>query len=107
MVKSLDLMQSCGIVTQLGGEMVKQPESHKYTAVTRRLRLNGQSTSIRLEYAFWDCLDRMAEARGMTSPAFLSKMQAEILEQQGEMHNFTSILRCACVVFQDEQIKGC
>jgi predicted DNA-binding ribbon-helix-helix protein len=47
--------------------------------VTRRLRLNGQSTSIRLERPFWQMLDRIAMRRGLTTPAYLSQLQSELI----------------------------
>ena len=68
-----------------------------YESATRSLRLNGQSTSIRLEVAFWEMLDVIAAAEGFTTPGFISKLHAEVLEQQGEARNFTSLLRCACL----------
>ena len=37
----------------------------RYENVTRRLRLNGQSTSIRLERAFWGILDQIAREEGL------------------------------------------
>lgn len=77
----------------------------RYESVTRRLRLNGQSTSIRLERAFWGILDQMAEREGSTTPAFLSKLHSEVLEQQGEANNFSSLLRCACTIHLGELEK--
>lgn len=71
----------------------------RYTTTTRRLRLNGQSTSIRLENAFWDILDRMALADGMSTPALISRLHSEVLETRGEPVNFTSLLRTACLLF--------
>ena len=71
------------------------PES--YEPVTRRLRLSGHSTSIRLERGFWCILDGMAAREGMTTPAFLSRLHDEVLLSQGEATNFTSLLRCACL----------
>lgn len=68
-----------------------------YTCETRSLRLNGQSTSIRLEAAFWGILDNIAAAEGLTTPAFISKLHSEVLELHGEARNFTSLLRCACL----------
>lgn len=64
---------------------------------TRSIRMNGQSTSIRLERAFWDILDAMARHQGYTTPRFLSELQTEVLELRGEVSNFTSLLRCACL----------
>ncbi|MBP9184987.1 MAG: ribbon-helix-helix domain-containing protein [Fuscovulum sp.] len=74
----------------------------RYEYVTRRLRLNGQSTSIRLERAFWGILDQMAGKEGTSTPAFLSKLHSEVLEQHGEASNFTSLLRCACTIHLGE-----
>jgi predicted DNA-binding ribbon-helix-helix protein len=73
-------------------------QPYRYESVTRRLRLNGQSTSIRLERAFWAILDEIAGAEGSTTPAFVSKLHSEVLEQRGEPENFTSLLRCACLI---------
>lgn len=70
----------------------------RYACTTRRLRLNGQSTSVRLEDGFWAILDELAEAEGMTTPAFLSQLHREVLELHGEPPNFTSLLRCTCLV---------
>lgn len=70
----------------------------RYRPETRHLRLNGQSTSIRLEAAFWDILDRIAAAEGCSTAAFISKLHDEVLLLHGEARNFTSILRCTCLV---------
>lgn len=70
-----------------------------YKGETRSLRLNGQSTSIRLEAAYWEMLDAIAEAEGFTTPGFISKLHSEVLELHGEAANFTSLLRCACLKF--------
>jgi predicted DNA-binding ribbon-helix-helix protein len=74
----------------------------RYESVTRRLRLNGQSTSIRLERAFWGILDHIAAKEGVSTPVFLSKLHSEVLQQQGEVTNFTSLLRCACTIHLGE-----
>ncbi len=71
----------------------------RYASETRRLRLNGQSTSIRLENAFWSIVDEIAASEGLSTPAFISKLHAEVLELHGEPENFTSLLRCACLEF--------
>ena len=76
-------------------------DPERYAGETRRLRLNGQSTSIRLENAFWAILDDIAAGEGMSTPAFVSKLHAEVLELRGEPENFTSLLRCTCLIYQD------
>ena len=74
-------------------------DPERYSNTTRRLRLNGQSTSIRLENTFWAILDQIAENEGVSTPAFISKLHSEVLELRGEPANFSSLLRCACLVF--------
>lgn len=74
----------------------QDPASYEYE--TRSLRLNGQSTSIRLEHSFWNVLNEIAEAEGLSAPQFISKLHSEVLELHGEVRNFTSLLRCACLV---------
>jgi predicted DNA-binding ribbon-helix-helix protein len=71
----------------------------RYAPETRRLRLNGQSTSLRLEAAFWDILDTVAAGEQMSTPAFISKLHDEVLEQHGETTNFSSLLRCSCLLY--------
>lgn len=71
----------------------------RYEQITRRLRLNGQSTSIRLERTFWGIMDELAESQNMTTPAFMSKLHSEVLDQHGEPKNFASLLRCCCLVY--------
>ena len=70
-----------------------------YEPQTRHLRLNGQSTSIRLEQSFWEIIDRIAIGEGFTTPAFISKLHSEVLQLHGEAQNFTSLLRCACLKY--------
>ncbi|MCB5199456.1 Predicted DNA-binding protein, contains Ribbon-helix-helix (RHH) domain [Loktanella sp. DSM 29012] len=79
-------------------------DPHRYASQTRSLRLNGQSTSIRLENAFWGVIDQIAERDGVTTPMFISKLHAEVLELRGEPENFTSLLRCACLKFMESSI---
>lgn len=74
-------------------------DPERYACHTRRLRLNGQSTSIRLENAFWKIIDEIADRDGASTPVFLSRLHAEVLELHGEPSNFTSLLRCACLKF--------
>ncbi|ETX30432.1 ribbon-helix-helix domain-containing protein [Roseivivax isoporae] len=75
----------------------------RYASTTRRLRLNGQSTSIRLENAFWDTLDEIAAFDGVSTPCFLSKLHSEVLDLRGEPENFTSLLRTTCLIYLSRQ----
>lgn len=75
----------------------------RYALLTRRMRLNGQSTSVRLEKSFWRILDGIAAEEGLTTPAFVSKLHSEVLLIHGEPDNFTSLLRCTCLVYLESQ----
>lgn len=74
----------------------------RYTPVTRRIRLNGQSTSIRLEATFWRIIDEIAASQGLSTPKFISTLHSEVLELNGEARNFTSLLRCAALIHMGE-----
>jgi predicted DNA-binding ribbon-helix-helix protein len=75
----------------------------RYQPVTRHLRLNGQSTSLRLEAAFWGILGQIAAGEGLSTPAFISRLHDEVLLLHGEARNFSSVLRCTCLVWLERQ----
>jgi predicted DNA-binding ribbon-helix-helix protein len=70
-----------------------------YAYVTRSVRLARHSTSLRLERQFWDILSEIAAQQGMTLPRFLSVLYDEVFEEHGEVPNFASLLRNACVIY--------
>ena len=74
----------------------QSPESYAFE--TRSIRLNGQSTSLRLEKMFWTVLEAIAAREGFTVPKFVSTLHNEILIMRGEAPNFSSHLRCVCLV---------
>lgn len=74
-----------------------------YRTVTRSVRLDGFSTSIRLEALFWSILDQIADHEGMSTPRFISTLYGEVLERRGEVGNFTSLLRVTCAVHIERQ----
>lgn len=86
-------------------EVFAGQDPERYASTTRRLRLNGQSTSIRLENAFWATLDEIAAAEGVSTPHFISTLHAEVLELRGEPTNFTSLLRSACLKFMEMKLS--
>ena len=79
----------------------QEPET--YAHETRAVRLNGHSTSIRLETAFWDILEEIAEEEGTTVARFASTLHGEVLERRGTVGNFASLLRVACTVWLRER----
>lgn len=70
-----------------------------YAYITRSIRLGGHATSLRLEAAFWEILDEIAEEQGLTTPRFVSTIYDEVLELHGSIANFASLLRVACVLY--------
>ncbi len=69
-----------------------------YQGETRSLRLSGHATSIRLESAFWRILEDLAQDQDLPLSKFISTLYDEVTELHGETRNFTSLLRCACLV---------
>jgi predicted DNA-binding ribbon-helix-helix protein len=80
------------------------PDSYAFE--TRSMRLNGQSTSLRLEKVFWGILEEIAAGEGMSVPRFVSTLHQEILLLRGEVPNFTSHLRCICVMARTSAQPG-
>lgn len=76
-----------------------QPQ-RDYESQTRSLRIDGHSTSIRLEMAFWDTLEEIAGKEDMSLAKFLTKLHSEVLDHCGEVHNFASLLRCSCLIYR-------
>src|SRR3954463_10174179 len=71
--------------------------------VTRSLRLHGAVTSIRLEARFWAILDGIAAGERTTTPKFLARLHDEVLELHGEVRNFSSLLRVACLIWLEQR----
>lgn len=74
----------------------------RYASETRSVRLAGHGTSIRLEKAYWEILEEVSSAQDLTLAKFLTLLHDEILEMNGEVQNFTSLLRCACLTYMEE-----
>jgi predicted DNA-binding ribbon-helix-helix protein len=77
----------------------RQPQ-RDYESQTRSLRIGGHSTSIRLELAFWDTLEEIANQEGMSLAKFLTRLHSEVLDHHGEVNNFASLLRCCCLIYR-------
>jgi len=74
-----------------------------YQSQTRSLRLNGQSTSLRLEQKFWRVLDEIAAKEDISTPQFVSQLHREVAAIHGETQNFSSLLRCTCLVYLENR----
>lgn len=76
-----------------------------YECQSRSIRMQGHVTSIRLEAIYWHILEESAQAQEMTLARFLSELYNEVLNLDGEVCNFTSLLRCGCLNYVNH-IKG-
>ena len=77
----------------------------RYTGETRSVRLGGHVTSVRLENAYWEILEEVSAAQDMTLGKFLTTLHDEVLDLRGEVNNFASLLRCACLTYVGE-VRG-
>lgn len=76
----------------------KQPlEGYQYK--TRSIRLDGHVTSVKLEASFWQVLEEIATKQQMRLSHFLSNLYNEALDHAGDVTNFTSLLRCTCLIY--------
>jgi predicted DNA-binding ribbon-helix-helix protein len=76
------------------------PDTYAY--VTRSVRLNGYSTSIKIEAKFWRVLEEIAQQEGVALTSFLATLHDEAEAIHGEVRNFASLLRCTCLVYLSE-----
>ena len=51
---------------------------------------------------FWNLIDEIAERENLTTPKFLSQLYEEVVEINGEIPNFASMLRTTCVLYLRE-----
>lgn len=83
--------------------MFSSIDPRDYAFQTRSVRLGGHATSIRLEATFWAILDEVAAVQQVSLGRFLSKLHDETMAlEEGEPHNFASLLRCACLTYVAE-----
>jgi predicted DNA-binding ribbon-helix-helix protein len=77
-----------------------------YECETRSIRIDGHVTSIRLEHLFWNVLEELAACQKLTVPQFASKLYDEVLDSRGEVKNFASLLRCCCLIYNNNRAAG-
>ncbi|CAK4067214.1 ribbon-helix-helix domain-containing protein [Vibrio sp. MarTm2] len=80
-------------------EIFSQQPQENYQTVARSIRIDGHATSIKLEASFWQILEEIAAKQEMSLPRFISSIHNEALQHNGEISNFTSLLRCACLIY--------
>jgi predicted DNA-binding ribbon-helix-helix protein len=80
-----------------------QPQ-RDYESQTRSLRIGGHCTSIRLEKSFWDTLEEIAATQNMSLAKFLTTLHDEVLDHNGEVRNFASLLRFSCLIYRSRNV---
>ena len=102
---TLEIHRQHGFVVPMCEIFAGQKRSN-YQCQTRSIRLNGQCTSVRLECKFWSILDEIAENESISTPQFISRVHTEVMALHGETRNFSSLLRCACLVYLEHQAEA-
>jgi predicted DNA-binding ribbon-helix-helix protein len=80
-------------------KMFAQQPLHDYESQTRSIRIQGHSTSIRLENTFWAMLEEIAAREGASVGRFVNTLHDEVLQRHGEVRNLASLLRCSCLIY--------
>lgn len=81
-------------------EVFATQDPSRYRPINRSVRIDGHSTSVQLEAAFWDIVDEIACEQGMTTSRFLTTLYDEALRVNGVVPNFASLLRTSCLIYQ-------
>jgi len=61
--------------------------------VAKSIRLNGKSTCIRLELAYWRILELLADQEGVPVNRLLSLLDLDVQYQPGVVTNFSALVR--------------
>lgn len=71
-------------------------DSELWKSRTRSLRIDGVSTSIRIENFFWSTLEEIAARDRMTVSQLITRLYYESIDAEHDLGNFTSFLRVCC-----------
>lgn len=72
----------------------------------RSVRMEGVSTSIRLENLYWRVLEELASRDRMSLSQLLVRLHTELTEAHGKVENFSSFLRVCCGRYLMLQLDG-
>jgi predicted DNA-binding ribbon-helix-helix protein len=75
------------------GRLFQFTDSGSYALHTRKIRIHGHSTSVRLELGFWAILDEMAHVEGRSVGRLVSMLHDEMRQGETDLTNFASCLR--------------
>jgi predicted DNA-binding ribbon-helix-helix protein len=81
-------------------------DSELWKSRTKSLRIDGVSTSIRIENFFWSTLEEIAARDRMTVNQLITKLYYESIDAEHDLGNFTSFLRVCCARYHSLIAKG-
>ncbi len=58
--------------------------------------------AVRRTESFWDTLEEIAAKEEMSLAKFLTTLHNEVLDHDGEVNNFASLLRCSCLIYRSK-----
>lgn len=87
-------------------EMFATQDPDYYDSRMRSVRISGVVRSIQLENGFWRILEDIAAEQDMTVSEFITRLYDEMCELQGEVKNFTSALRCSCLIYLNSKASA-
>ncbi|MDN3555090.1 ribbon-helix-helix domain-containing protein [Halomonas maura] len=73
---------------------------------TRSMRLDGVSTSVRLEGFFWGVLEEIGRRDDLGLSQLLTRLSREWIESGRDVDNFASFLRVCCGRYYALQLAG-
>ncbi|PTN33480.1 ribbon-helix-helix domain-containing protein [Desulfonatronum sp. SC1] len=81
-------------------------DSDLWKSQTKSLRIDGVSTSIRIENFFWTTLEEIATRDRMTVNQLITKLYFESMDADHDLGNFTSFLRVCCARYHALMAAG-
>ncbi|WP_251307697.1 ribbon-helix-helix domain-containing protein [Halomonas sp. NCCP-2165] len=81
-------------------------EPSLWEAQTRSLRLEGISTSVRLERFYWEVLEEIAHRDGHSLARLIGRLARECDEAGHDQGSFASFLRVCCGRYQALRLAG-
>ena len=77
-------------------ELFIKADPQLWTSRTHSLRIDGVTTSIRIENQFWDTLAQIAQRDGLAVAQLITRLWHEAMDADHDLGNFTSFLRVCC-----------
>lgn len=81
-------------------------EADLWEPQTRSMRIDGVSTSVRLERFFWTVLEEVGRRDGLSLSQLVARLARECTEAGHDPANFASFLRVCCGRYQALQLAG-